>query len=1662
MANNGQGRSNEKPEIYECVPPEWLPKTSNSADLGFINFFPPRPSQDEDSLTEANVKNGLVLKNSIPAETYTSKSRQIKELKEGGLINELEEFMNQVFQRRSENLSQIPPSTFRIPSRATLNDVKRNAWFADLANPEVPLAKLGKSMPHAHGMRGHEHLDYLHANNVSIPRAVWFIRILGSNEIAGLRNKPNYNPMHYSVDWANVVTGYLKKHLSEISLPSAPRPGLNIKQTFKGVLTDPDSRERWVSKLIYTLDLLRVFYLEYMVDHTTFLSWLVQLLGTCNLAQAGFVARLAEDYLTGMSSCRALVKPFIDACLAKLQEASFLHAIAISSSSSKESLEHLQARLEHLLRRAFLAAPTSFISPRAWKTHSETIRAVLTGPDISMPAIEGYPRQSVHSVKLLMHETLLDVERRNEALLFRTTTKPTKGCLRSKVSDVKLLNSITSTTELESVPFFETRNDCEETSFTNKLSLLLSWSVCRLQYGDHRPHAAVTLLRRWRDKTEERASRRDIASPTSVIQDELFNWLDTSEKAANERELSAVSLLFGEMIQKDLFSYDRYIQRMIARGETGLSFHEESGSRHRMFLRVIPLYKSDPALVNQRRMTLYGVRARTIPEDEVEARLKNELRELLPEVFKGEPIPQMPKSCLPRDSVLRSSARYEQIRVVKQWFVPSIRKFLRRAFSTPAEDSDLVLRIYCVVIECLDTMKCYRTGLEFSMDVLKTTTTTDLLMAVLDNLKKGLTLWNCMDAMSSITQILLETHQAWKARGIHIRCLVNLLLEVDDCRYLDSIVRQDVIDDATHFVQALCPIDDSLDLVPSVLPEILLLAQDPNPDAPSSLANTIWYKYRASANWTWTVWDNIIASLRQLPTMFPDAAARQFCALRYAKFLLHVDLHSADGIDGHVLQWFMGPGLNEVKALCSDAWDVASVVFMHLAVHGAVRITTLLQGVVYPAWRTGSSIGSAPQFEDNKAFLLATNTLCKLLLVDSLTVSEDGLPPFDLLEMQKLRTRRKDVYRDANFRLLAENMPALVFVESNEYIEEGFRNEAEELRHSICWEVDFRLGAARNVGVVVAAFANPLDPKGIQENMHEPLISALRLVFNDEEGDDEAQVTAFLSPWKLSASAAVTSFVLQQIGQRLDRTSTKKQAKNELSKLVGRLMHNAITAQEADFVSEMAKGVSSNVAGEFVNKGLERIADIMDGIISEEPEALMSLPDKAGHFLNLLSMIMRPFRHLPAQLPTLEESVQNKLIASIFRKMLSLEGAVRDRAKNDKENMASLASLTNPVLFTARLLQFDLGFPGAWSQKMKNTGDQMVNVVLRLASLHGGGLMTNPVAFLLLLDTAFYVFDEFPLDSRLNPDLFQHCPILEPSSFPTNMLTEYRDLIGTLNKHVPQNLPIAGLVYAVRDSEGVLQQGAPVQMRPWEWIESLGDAPPADDKEKQREAEERERLGTKYYVRNNTSIPLEMFGARLTGEGVRTLGTGAEGTVSSTGERLLSLFEDDLASESMYERDWRESRVGTEGRGESSGSSRMHGDGNGGHGPANAQVKEQARHRGTPGSHRGSPALSIHTSLGSRSSIGGPPSAASSARRTQSPVVASKGDPMDVDPTPSTGGNSKSAKRKASAAGVVLDDDEKVVGESSSKKGKAKAASGRSTTKSVGKMIPGKTTRKKK
>lgn len=134
------------------------------------------------------------------------------------------------------------------------------------------------------------------------------------------------------------------------------------------------------------------------------------------------------------------------------------------------------------------------------------------------------------------------------------------------------------------------------------------------------------------------------------------------------------------------------------------------------------------------------------------------------------------------------------------------------------------------------------------------------------------------------------------------------------------------------------------------------------------------------------------------------------------------------------------------------------------------------------------------------------------------------------------------------------------------------------------------------------------------------------------------------------------------------------------------------------------------------------------------------------------------------------------------------------------------------------------------------------------------------------------------------------------------MPSEYRTQLRSLLPYVPPNTTISNLVTAHRDSSGHLVLGPPVLNRPWEWIENLGDYPIPDTKhDNDDDGEARAR----YPIRNSASLSLDLFNARATGDGIISYPIGDNPRI----EANMRSFEDGLSAESVFKRDWRETRI---------------------------------------------------------------------------------------------------------------------------------------------------------
>ncbi|KAJ2931312.1 hypothetical protein H1R20_g5848, partial [Candolleomyces eurysporus] len=1285
--------------IYHPEPPPWLPPIHGEGDLGYPGFQPPRPGQDEDVMSATNIKNGYMLPQPVAVETFSAQAMINGKLKLGDTLSQLEELMNEVFTRKTEQLPSIPSSSFHLPTRVTLNDAKRQAWFADLANPDVPLHKLGKSVPH--GAKGHDLLDQLHDNTVAIPRAVWFLRVFGANETAGLRNKPSYNPTQYSLEWANVVTSYLKKQLDVILLPTAPRPGLTYKHTFRGVLSDEDSKKRWVSRFSYSLKLLRTFYHEGLVDRKSFLVWLTLQMKTCSLAQAGFVTRLVDEYLDDIFNILALAKLLVEASLHKLSE--------ISTTSAHETLINTEALLKSVLQRLFLAIPDAYISPRLWIQHNSLIESTLT-PDFAQRGniLDRYLDKNLRELRETGRRTLADIRRRNEALSFRDPPARVSAKLSAAVSNVKLLNSISSDTDISSLSLFEQDNR-DSMALAEKLDMLLTWSVTPLQYGDHRPIAAVTLIRNWRDKACERATRRGHTSPENFLQDQLFAWLDNSEVAGELGNIRSVALLYGRLVKYDLFSYPNYIQRLVARGETGLACSEAHLSRHHHFLRWIPLFNSTPSLINQRKLALHGVYARETPEDIVEREIRKELRLLLPGLFSG-PCSNTWTSAadlLNECKTFITASRHEQVRTFKQWLLPTFENVVPGVKTDEHEQRSDLVKSYKISVELMDYAKCFSSILDLTLCMLRNAFDSETMVSVVDVLHRYAAIWPCMDAIPAIVSALDIAYQHWKARGLQSRPLLGLLVEFDNGRHLAEGSRNQIMSDITAFMTALRPVGDHVDVVPDILPEIMNLHETSDLNAPSTIADGLWIKYRMSSNWATKAWSNTLTSFQRISSTISDSEARSAVALRYSNFLWQIDQHLPNGLDECILQWFNESGPSQLPTLNPETWGILERMLFHLVVQGALKTTTILHGLVYPAWNSVSTFNSigAPQL----AYLNAVNNLCKELLLQD---DQSGIAGTQhLFDMQRIRTRRQAVYYEPHFSKLAGNIPLLIYLENLEKLPADLRSNMSCLRRRICQDPGFRQGAYRNLDVIREAFeASPYLMGTCYDNLRKEAISGLKLILwdtvDDVQSDDWPEVSSLLSPWKLAATTILLQFQIKQVGRALSEETTHEAASNALDKLTVMLFHHTKTSEEAYFVGEMTRGAEPTVAMKFVKTGLSCIKDVLKDVQVDGVDFAKTL-NRVGELLRILIHVTTPFREHSTPLPSLDPSVHEEFMRILNTKITELGALITHNKPSDEHK-------TNLILL-ARLLQFILNFrDNSSSLVMKEVGQSISNATFRL------------------------------------------------------------------------------------------------------------------------------------------------------------------------------------------------------------------------------------------------------------------------------------------------------------------------------------------------------------
>lgn len=238
----------------------------------------------------------------------------------------------------------------------------------------------------------------------------------------------------------------------------------------------------------------------------------------------------------------------------------------------------------------------------------------------------------------------------------------------------------------------------------------------------------------------------------------------------------------------------------------------------------------------------------------------------------------------------------------------------------------------------------------------------------------------------------------------------------------------------------------------------------------------------------------------------------------------------------------------------------------------------------------------------------------------------------------------------------------------------------------------------------------------------------------------------------------------------------------------------------------------------------------------------------------------------------------------------------------------------------------------------------------------------------------------------INYDPFHNYPDFKLSQLPPDMPLELKTQFRTLLPYVAINPAVRNLFYTSRQPDGTLVYHGPVQNRPWEWTEYLGDDNPDE-------------------FRNSGSLPLELFDTKLIGDHLLD-----SSGLSERAESFLRSVRNDVVSENVFERDWREGRVPLQ-----PGSPPEYGSRLGVNEEEEEDVGSKVQ-RGQQNSRGASPASSILSRI-SAASFRSPSVSSQLSRR------AGSADVIEVDSLPSTS-STRTQKRKATQETDEDDGDE--------------------------------------
>ncbi|KAI8149564.1 hypothetical protein BJV82DRAFT_504484 [Fennellomyces sp. T-0311] len=893
------GTHNPPLRKYTLQPPQRQPPLSKTMpSLGYPGMYPQRPNQVEDIMTESNVRTGFIDRPSVSNEHTCAYDMVYTKLQDDQrVLDDLGAFAVDVLKRKRNAARITGPSSFKPPMRSTLIESKREQWMHELASGTQSLRKLARNVPH--GFKGEKLLETLAARQVPFLRAAWCIKVVGLSEMNQRNTNNNSQPVSHAQQWTNVVVNHLRKQLSELQSTSSSTPGnagsgrgykahpstpSNYHDNAAKPWATPENRERFEQRWSYSTKLTKWQYCEGLLHQRTFLKWTLDSLAQCNSFEIMWLLLtfVVQDYVDEYRRNRTLMKLLIETLIKAYGAVSAMvgQQSMLPSAGLLDIYRDIQKYIERLLQSLFLSTPDIFVVPKLYHQYRHLFDAIF-GDDSRKDAASVLP-----DVCHVMQKYWAMVKARNEVFC---------GTLEE--------NQLRLDGNCKHIVQSENRTESDE---ARRTQVNEDYTIRTLDGIGRNIDSGTGLMideNGWMDLRGQTAASASssifggVGKELSLIQQRvnvIFYLL------ANEPK-PAVVLLFDTLIRLHLFSYQKYLLRLIARGDLEPRRRNEPGTvRCLNYLASFPLLTpAPPYLVNQRRVAIYGTRNGQTNgvEDEFLVQLKR-LAKRAVAIAGSEDDPDVDSLFGPEAAsltqpdaddtleavessiagvheqeiaqLIRGATRYTILNFTSEWLVPELKRFVVK--SVPIGEDNwrvmtspgsclLNVKQYVAIIKILEYAKDYLSIIEVALWVLEKTNERALYSFTIDTLRRHASVWKLVHNGSRVAEAVWAKHQSLQSRGTRERCLMMYMVQLvqEGYRITDDMRTQ--LQQDLHFKSKARQYSSRNEI--SLTSELTQLIQSPTISNVYNTTDSICARYQNTSGWVLSVLDTGFKTLQQ-------------------------------------------------------------------------------------------------------------------------------------------------------------------------------------------------------------------------------------------------------------------------------------------------------------------------------------------------------------------------------------------------------------------------------------------------------------------------------------------------------------------------------------------------------------------------------------------------------------------------------------------------------------------------------------------------------------------------------------------------------------------------------------------------------------------------------